>query len=270
MKYTILGFNQKKAIEYELKIEDLLVLRWFIDFKGTDKMETIRDENETYFWINYSKLLEDIPILKTTTNKIKARHFDKLCKCKVLKHKHIKEGGSFSYYALGDNYLSLIADYPSSNFGIPLHQNWNTPSSNFGRTNIDLLNNNSIKDRVISTSSIDHNNISIYDFLQENGFILTPIHYEVIQNWEDNDLTRYAIKKAVLNAKYNINYIDKILYNYKRENITTVEQAKAQEDEYQKAKEFREARKNENKMGFLDKVDMWIKEIEEEEKNGKE
>jgi len=119
----------------------------------------------------------------------------------------------------------------------------------------------------ITTSSSSSNNI--YDILQENGFQISPIMCEVINEWEDNDLTRYAIKKAVLNGKHNINYIDKILYNWKKENIMTVEQAKAQEEDFEKAKGFREKLKNEKKMSFGEKLDMWTKEWEEEEKNEK-
>lgn len=131
---------------------------------------------------------------------------------------------------------------------------------------IDIRDKNININNNISSSSLINNNI--YDYLQDNGFILTPIHYEVIQQWDDNELTRYAIKKAVLNGKYNINYIDKILFNWKKENITTLEQAKAQEDEFEKAKEFREKLKNEKKMSFSEKLDMWSKEWEdEEEKN---
>jgi len=134
----------------------------------------------------------------------------------------------------------------------------NINNNNTSMNNI-YINNN------ISSSLISNN---IYDYLQDNGFILTPIHYEVIQQWDDNELTRYAIKKAVLNGKYNINYIDKILFNWKKENITTLEQAKAQEDEFEKVKEFREKLKNEKKMSFGEKLDMWSKEWEdEEEKN---
>lgn len=57
---------------------------------------------------------------------------------------------------------------------------------------------------MIEIKDKDKCNNSIYDFLQENGFILTPIHYEIVSEWEDNDLTRYAIKQAVSNNKYNI------------------------------------------------------------------
>lgn len=76
------------------------------------------------------------------------------------------------------------------------------------------------------------NNNSIYDFLQENGFVLAPIHYEIISEWEDNELTRYAIKQAVLNNKYNIKYIQTILTAYKKANIKTIQQAKEQEEEF--------------------------------------
>lgn len=73
---------------------------------------------------------------------------------------------------------------------------------------------------------------NIYDFLQKNGFQLTPIQLEVINEWEDNDLTRHAIKQAVLNNKFNINYIDKIIYSYKKNNIKTVQQAIEKEEEF--------------------------------------
>ena len=89
-----------------------------------------------------------------------------------------------------------------------------------------------IPDINTNENQISNNNNSIYDFLQENGFVLTPIHYEIISEWEDNDLTRYAIKKAVLNNKFNINYIDKILNSYKQDNITTVQQAIESDEEF--------------------------------------
>lgn len=73
---------------------------------------------------------------------------------------------------------------------------------------------------------IEEKKETIFDYLQENGFTLTPIHYEIVGKWEDNELTRYAIQVAVLNNIYKISYIDKIIYNFKVNNITTIEQAK--------------------------------------------
>ena len=62
--------------------------------------------------------------------------------------------------------------------------------------------------------------------------VLTPIQYEVVSKWNDNDLTRYAIRKAVLNNKFSINYIDKILYSYEKNNIKSVQQAVADDEEF--------------------------------------
>ena len=96
---------------------------------------------------------------------------------------------------------------------------------------------NSIEENSIYNTTDDIEENSLFDFLQENGFQLTPIQIEVVQQWEDNELTRYAIKKAVLNNIYKINYIDKILYSYKVNNITTVQQAIESDEEYNKKRD---------------------------------
>ena len=98
----------------------------------------------------------------------------------------------------------------------------------------------SIDKNSIDKNSIEYNtttNNTIFDFLEENGFVLTPIQYDVVKLWDDNELTRYAIKKAVLNNKFNINYIDTILYSYKKENITTVQQAQESDEDFNKKRE---------------------------------
>lgn len=94
---------------------------------------------------------------------------------------------------------------------------------------------NTINNNILNTNNnknINTNNNTLFDLLQENGFSITPLQYEVVSGWSDNDLTRYAIKKAVLNNKFNINYINKILFSYEKENIKTVEQAIAKDEEF--------------------------------------
>ena len=64
---------------------------------------------------------------------------------------------------------------------------------------------------------------NIFTFIESNfGRTLNSIEYEIISNWEDNELTRYAIKQAVLNQAYSVKYIDTILENYKIKGIKTV------------------------------------------------
>lgn len=113
------------------------------------------------------------------------------------------------------------------------------------------------KDIIIDNSySIDN----IYEFIEKNfGRTLSPIEYEEISTWEDNELTRYAIKQSVLNGKYNIRYIAVILNNYKKNSITTVQQAQEQEEIFKKHKtRYTNPR-------VMEKVPEWVgKDIQEE------
>ncbi len=80
---------------------------------------------------------------------------------------------------------------------------------------------------VIVNDNVYVNNI--YSYIEDNfGRTLSPIEYELISTWEDNELTRYAIKEAVLNGKYSIKYIAAILNNFKKNSITSVQQAQNQ------------------------------------------
>jgi predicted phage replisome organizer len=100
---------------------------------------------------------------------------------------------------------------------------------------------------------------NIYEFIEKNFCrTLSPIEVEVIDSWKDNDLTRYAIKQAVLNGAYNIKYIDKILYNYQKNNITSVQQAQ------EKDRKFRDRNIEEPSEWF--NQDLENEELTEEEK----
>lgn len=84
---------------------------------------------------------------------------------------------------------------------------------------------------VIVNDNVYVNNI--YSYLEENfGRTLSSIEYEEVSTWQDNELTRYAIKQAVLNGKYNIKYINAILTSFKKNNITTVQQAQSQNEKF--------------------------------------
>ncbi|SCJ45307.1 Uncharacterised protein [uncultured Clostridium sp.] len=65
MKYTIEGFNQRNAISIGLNSEDLVLLRWFVDFKNTNDMRKIylNNVNDMGYWVSYSYLIQELPIL---------------------------------------------------------------------------------------------------------------------------------------------------------------------------------------------------------------
>lgn len=167
MKFSIHGFYQPRAVELGLTNDDLLVLRWFVDFAGTNKMKTIIESDGIYYWINYATILEDLPVLNISKVTLKRKHFDKLCDAMVLKHKHIKQGGSFSYYAYGINYDTLVylqdntpstnLDNPSTELDKGYDKNVQTPSTKLDnpydenvQTKINLLNNTSINNKSIN------------------------------------------------------------------------------------------------------------------------
>ena len=70
IKYTVSGFNQIEAIKMGLSTDDLAVLRWFIDFKSTGAMEKtyIEEINDMGFWVDYSTLIDALPIILSNGN----------------------------------------------------------------------------------------------------------------------------------------------------------------------------------------------------------
>ena len=114
MKYTINGFSQKKLIECGLDLVDSMILRWFIDFKDTNKMKAKIIDDIPYYWIYYEKLIEDIPIIGIKNKEALFRRFKKMINAKILLHKVVRSGGVFSYFALGPEYECLINDNSKS------------------------------------------------------------------------------------------------------------------------------------------------------------
>lgn len=70
-------------------------------------------------------------------------------------------------------------------------------------------------------------------FEQEFARPLSPIEYETITMWIDNDkhspaIIKEALKEAVMSGKLNFRYIDRILFEWKKNGIKTIEQAREQ------------------------------------------
>ena len=81
-------------------------------------------------------------------------------------------------------------------------------------------------------------NNDLFTYLEKTfGRPLGSAEYELASKWEDNELTRYAIKQAELARAFNVKYIDKILYSYKKDNIKTVADAEKRNEEYQENKD---------------------------------
>ena len=62
-------------------------------------------------------------------------------------------------------------------------------------------------------------------FEQEFGRTLSPIEYEIIKGWEESNFSEEliicALKEAVYNGVFRMNYIDKILFEWNKKGIRT-------------------------------------------------
>ena len=68
---------------------------------------------------------------------------------------------------------------------------------------------------------------------------MAPLEIDLISTWEDNELTRYAIKQTVLNRATSLKYTQAILNSYKAKGITSVLEAE-QEGEKRNKKTAKE------------------------------
>lgn len=108
MKYTVEGFSQKSLIQYGLDEKDALILRYFIDFKDSGKMKMKIINKTPYYWLKGSALLEQLPILRINNIDVLRRRLKKMTSCGILMHEHVLEGGSYAFYAIGENYENLL------------------------------------------------------------------------------------------------------------------------------------------------------------------
>lgn len=60
----MLGFSQQIAADYGLDLNDLAILRWFVDFKESGNMRSMEIDRNVYYWVLYEKIPEELFIIK--------------------------------------------------------------------------------------------------------------------------------------------------------------------------------------------------------------
>lgn len=78
-------------------------------------------------------------------------------------------------------------------------------------------------------------------FEKELGRILSPIEYELIGGWLDlnykEEIILAALKEAVFNGVNNFRYIDRILFEWNKKGIDSIEKVNKNKKEFKKQKE---------------------------------
>lgn len=75
---------------------------------------------------------------------------------------------------------------------------------------------------------------NIIKLIENNlGRTISPIEYEVIKNWDyDPKVIELAIKESILNNAKTIKYIDRVLFNWEKNNIKTETDVKKYLEEF--------------------------------------
>lgn len=94
---------------------------------------------------------------------------------------------------------------------------------------------------IISEENKREEDTSIFDiFEKEFGRTLSPIEYQLINAWKDNDYSEeliiQALKEAVFNGVSNLRYIDRILFDWKKKGINNVADVEKERVNYKEKK----------------------------------
>jgi len=199
MKYSVLGFNQAKAVEMGLKITDLMLLQYIMNACGSVGMKHKLDEdNNPYVWIQHSKLLEDLPILDisegTLRNKILALKDSGFIASITVNDEHTR--GSRTYYGITTKTMSLLYDISDTeNTTTSLQNDMVTRPRHFKMTPDNILTNNNILDNsntnVLLRNSRNHHNT-------EQSSVESKAY-----NADDNVIVRKPRKKNLYDKCYD-------------------------------------------------------------------
>ncbi|GAA0714862.1 hypothetical protein GCM10008904_31010 [Paraclostridium ghonii] len=231
MEYTIHGFSQENAIKLGLDDRDLLILRWFVRFKDNGKMTSKIIDGDKYYWIKYEGIIEDLPITNIKSNDSVYRRLKKMSKVKVLKHKTIKAGGTYSYYCLGENYSSLVdTDKKLSDIN-PNPSDLKSDGTDLNpdqKTLIPYHNTNTINNMYLGKEELIKEFSKLY---QSNIGVINGLVAEQLIGWSqliEVGLFKRAIEICTERGNLNLGYLKGIIKKWLNSHITTLEELEAQ------------------------------------------
>lgn len=161
MKFSFLGYSVNKIMEFDLDVKDLAILRYFDDFMESGKMNYEVIEGVKYYWISYKNIEDELPFLGLGKRSIMMRML-KLRDLGILAHYTKKEGGTFSYYSLGEKYKELL--YINDNNDKDTHTNSNKNKEN----NINIVQNNSAANDTIINDTFNNGITTNEETMQNN------------------------------------------------------------------------------------------------------
>lgn len=134
----------------------------------------------------------------------------------------------------------------------------NSYSCSYNNTTNNYLDINTTKHNLKTSNNLEFSN-SLLEFVQkELGRLLSSSEMELVLTWEDNELTRHAIKQTALNRATSLKYTQSILSAYKAKGFTTLAEVEADEKRFE---ENKLKKSNEKKLSNKEIVDNAWKEL---------
>lgn len=208
MKYTIEGFSQEFALtlKKEVKVDgkvivkkvdgiDLIILRWFVDFYPN--MKKVEIDGEQYAWLEYSKLVEELPIIDISKRSFSDR-LKKLVEFEVLTYQLLKDNGTSAVYGFGKNYLPLLAknDRVLQKIAVGYCKKLQYKDSSTNNINVKEKNITSTNNNKSSTTSISYKEDNNLYSSNNNLYISNTNNSDpFVEFWESYPNTRRKVDK---------------------------------------------------------------------------
>lgn len=105
-KVDVFNFKQDKLLEFNLSLNDALLLDWFSKFQSTNKMQAMIKDGKVLYWLSYAKVINDIPLAFVSEATLKRRLNHMIEKGILIKH-YDKENQKV-FLGMGEKYLELL------------------------------------------------------------------------------------------------------------------------------------------------------------------
>ncbi len=111
MQYTI-SINQKAIIDGWFKIDliDAAIIDYCRNYFLSPEIVKYIEGNDVFFWIEYSHLLQEMPLLGITSKDVLGRRLRNLCVQKIFCQRVTKTSGSKTYFKFWEKYRQLVFD----------------------------------------------------------------------------------------------------------------------------------------------------------------
>lgn len=196
MRYSILGFNQRELIKYNVDMTDVLLMDYIQKALSQPSMVKIDVDGQPYVWLSHAKILEDLPILNIKESMLKKRmaNLIEIGLIKSIVKTSTVGRGSRSYYSITEQFEQLQNDDMTEGNKLSLVERpsvKNYPSDN------KLINNKNIsKDILQDVVTSEQNLTKLNNKLKSKGKNLYQKCLDLINDFTDNEELRHSLTEC--------------------------------------------------------------------------